>query len=119
MTIRFYFDEDGMQRGLVEALRLEEVDVLTALEAGMIERADEEHLKFATSQQRVLYSFNVADYCRLDSQFRGTGVPHAGIVLARQQQHSLGEQLRRLLKLRAGRSAEEMNSRIEFLNSWA
>jgi len=119
MTIRFYFDEDGMQRGLIEALRSQEVDVLTALEAGMIERADAEHLKFAASQQRVLYSFNVADYCRLDSEFRSAGIPHAGIVLARQQQHSVGEQLRRLLNLWTARSAEEMNSRIEFLNNWA
>jgi hypothetical protein len=118
MTVRFYFDEDGMQRGLVEALRLREIDVQTALDAGMIERTDEEHLRFSTSRGRVLYSFNVADYCRLDAEFRKAGHSHAGIVLARQQRHSLGEQLRRLLKLTATRSAEDMLNAVEFLSHW-
>jgi hypothetical protein len=36
------------------------IDVQTALEAAMIERADEDHLAFATAQDRVLCSFSVA-----------------------------------------------------------
>ena len=58
MTIRIYVDEDAMDRDLVEGLRARGVDVLTALEAGMIERSDEEHLDFATREGRILYSFN-------------------------------------------------------------
>jgi hypothetical protein len=34
------FDEDSMHRSLVRALRARGVDVITALDAGMIERAD-------------------------------------------------------------------------------
>jgi hypothetical protein len=45
MKIRLYVDEDSMRHALVEALRARGVDVLTALEAGMIERKDEEHLE--------------------------------------------------------------------------
>jgi len=41
------------------------------------------------------------------------------VVLARQQHLSLGEQLRRLLKLQAAKSADEMIGRIEFLSNWA
>lgn len=119
MSFCIYLDEDSMQRGLIDALRLREVDVLTALEAGMIERRDEDHLQFAASQRRVLFSFNVSDYCRLDSEFRRAGRFHAGIILARQQQLSIGEHLRRLLKLRASRTEEEMSGRIEFLSNWA
>ena len=48
MTIRLYIDEDSMQSALVRALQARGVDVLTALEAGMIERSDEEHLEYAT-----------------------------------------------------------------------
>ena len=40
--IRLYFDEDSMRRSLVRALRARGVDVITALDAGMIERDDAE-----------------------------------------------------------------------------
>jgi hypothetical protein len=114
VTIRLYLDEDSMDRALVAALRARGVDVLTAQEARMIERPDEDHLRFATHEGRVLYSFNVADYCRL----HGQGQPHAGMVLAQQQRYSVGEQLRRLLRLMGSRSAEDMKAHLEFLSAW-
>jgi hypothetical protein len=48
MQIKLYLDEDAMDADLANALRLRGVDVLTALEAGMIEKPDGDHLKFAT-----------------------------------------------------------------------
>ena len=42
MTIRLYVDEDALDKDLVRALRARGVDVVTALEASMIERPDEE-----------------------------------------------------------------------------
>lgn len=62
MTLRLYFDEDTMDTDLVHALRIRGVGVTTVLEQGMIRRDDIEHLEFATSQGRALYSFNVGDY---------------------------------------------------------
>jgi hypothetical protein len=59
MTIRLYFDEDSMRRSLVRSLRARGIDVVTALDAGMIECKDAEHLDYATEQGRVLCSFNV------------------------------------------------------------
>jgi len=41
VTIRLYIDEDAMDKDLVQALRARGVDVMTALDAGMIERSDE------------------------------------------------------------------------------
>jgi hypothetical protein len=38
MTVRLYVDEDAMDSDLVQALRVRGGDVVTALEAGMIER---------------------------------------------------------------------------------
>jgi len=43
-----------MRGALVRALRARGVDVLTALDAGMIERSDKEHLKYAMKEGRVL-----------------------------------------------------------------
>jgi hypothetical protein len=50
-----HFDEDSMSRGLVEALRLRNVDVETATDAGLVPASDEEHLAYATAAERVLY----------------------------------------------------------------
>lgn len=107
MKIRLYLDEDSMRRTLVETLRARGVDVLTTLEVGMIERMDQEHLEYATSQGRVLFSFNVGDFYRLHTTFLAQGKSHAGIILARQQHYSVGEQMRRLLKLIATKSEEK------------
>ena len=107
-----------MRSALVRALRARRVDVLTALEAGMIERSDEEHLEYAAKEGRVLYSFNVKDFYRLHQEYLARGRSHAGIILARQQHYSVGKEIRRLLKLVATRSAEEMRNRVEFLSAW-
>jgi hypothetical protein len=66
-----------MDKDLMQALRARSVDVVTALEAGMIERQDEEHLEYAAAQERVLYSFNVRDFYRLHTDFwhRGDRMP--------------------------------------------
>ena len=108
-----------MDRALVRALRARGVDVTTALEEGMIEREDAEHLNYATEQGRVLYSFNQEDFYRLHMTYLAQGKSHAGIILARQQHYSVGEQMRRLLRLIATRSADEMKNWIEFLSAWS
>ena len=107
-----------MQRSLVRALRARGVDVVTALDAMMIEQGDAEHLDYATQQGRVLCSFNVGDFFRLHTDYIAQGKPHAGIILMRQQHYSVGEQMRRLLRLLANKSAEDMKNWIEFLTAW-
>lgn len=84
----------------------------------MIEREDREQLEYATVQGRVLYSFNVADFYHLHTIFLTQGRSHTGIILAQQQHYSVGEQMRRLLKLIASRSAEDMKNQVEFLSAW-
>ena len=102
----------------MRTLRARGVDITTALDEGMIERSDAEHLDYATTQGRVLYTFNVADFYRLHTNYLAQGKTHAGIILARQQRYSVGEQMRRLLKLVATKSAEEMQNSVEFLHAW-
>ena len=116
--IRLYLDEDSMSRALVRALRARGVDVVTALEAGMIERSDAHHLDYATQQGRASFSFNVPDGHQIYSDYLTQGTDQSGIVLARQQAYSISDQTRRLLKLIAALSAEEMRNRVEFLGAW-
>ncbi len=51
-----------MDGDVVRGLRSRGIDAITAADAGMIRRKDEEHLHFATVQGRALYSFNVGDF---------------------------------------------------------
>ena len=118
MRISLYFDEDAQRLALIQALRVRGVDVLAAWDAGMRQQDDEAHLSLATAQGRVLYGFNVGDYFRLHTAFLAQDRTHAGIVLARQQHYSVGEQMRRLLRLVATKSVEEMRNQIEFLSDW-
>jgi hypothetical protein len=117
MSIRLYLDEDCARRALVSALRMRAADVLTPAEAGMVEREDADHLDYATSEGRVLYSFNVRDFPRIHTEYLSQGKSHAGIVIG-QRGISVGDQMRGLLRLIAMRSAEEMIDQLEYLSAW-
>ena len=43
---------------------------------------------------------------------------HAGIILANQQQYSVGEQMRRILRLSAAKTSNDMKNWVEFLSAW-
>jgi hypothetical protein len=118
MTIRLYCDEDSMCHARVLALRKRRMDILTAHEAGATKETDEQQLAFAAAKGRTIYSFNVGDFCRLHARWLAEQRPHAGIVLAQQQQFTIGEQLRRLARLVGALSDEEMRNRLEFLGDW-
>ena len=116
--LRLYGDEDSMDQDWVRALRARGMDVTTALEENMVSREDERHLDCATQQGRVLFSFNRGDFYRLHTQYLSQGKSHAGIILANQQQYSVGDQTRRVLRLVAAKSADDMQNWVEFLSAW-
>jgi hypothetical protein len=116
--IRLYVDEDATQSRLVAALRLRAVAVVTVLDVQRFGRSDEDQLAFATGQGYVLYTFNVADFHRIHLQWRNAGREHAGMILAQQQRFPIGEQLRRILRLRAAVSSEGIRNQVEFLSDW-
>jgi DNA-binding transcriptional MerR regulator len=118
MQIRLYLDEDAQRGSLVKALRERGVNVQTADEAGMRYRDDADHLDYATAQGRVLYSFNVGDFNRLHAEYVCQNKSHAGVILAAQRKFSVGEQLRRLLRIITAKSAEQMRDNVEFLGAW-
>jgi hypothetical protein len=116
--IKLYFDEDAMHNRLITALRSRGVTVVTVMDAGLTEKNDEEQLAFATELECVLYTFNVSDFFRLHTQWISAGREHAGIILAPQQRFSVGEQLRRILLLRATTTTANMRNQVEFLANW-
>jgi hypothetical protein len=111
-------DEDSMDQALNRALRARAVDVQTALEAGMIERSDSDHLAYATEQGRVLCTYNIRDFWAIHLELLNHDRPHAGLILMPQQRFPLGELLRRLLSLSNILTQPEMVSRAEFISNW-
>jgi hypothetical protein len=116
--IEIYIDEDAMDSDLVAALRSRGVGVITALETGLIETSDDEQLAVAAEHGCVLYTFNVSDFYRLHTVWVAAGREHGGMILAPQQRFSVGEQLRRILRLRAATSIARMRNHVEFLGNW-
>ena len=113
--IWLYVDEDAAEHAVLESLRSRGIDVLTVLEAGLTSATDEEQLDFATSQGRSIYTLNVVDFCRLHRDFLSRGKEHAGVMVIPCQRYSIGEKIRRIMKLIGSASAEEMRNRLEFL----
>lgn len=118
MKISLYLDEDARDKGLFRSLSGNGVNVITVREAGRIGYSDLEQLEWAAAQGRVIYTFNRRDFFHLHTEFLTQGRSHAGIILAPQQRFSVGEQMRRLLKLIEAKSAEDMHNQVEFLNAW-
>ncbi len=107
-----------MKARLAAALRLRGFDVLTPHDSGLLRADDEAQLEFATKTERVLYSFNISDFCRLHSAWLADGRDHAGMILAAQQIHSIGEQVRRISRIDSAWTIVEMRNRVEFLSNW-
>lgn len=115
--IRLFIDEDSMDQRFVSALRARGVDVITVGEMGTTSFTDEDQLILATEQQRVLYTFNVGDFCQLHNIYMAESRTHTGIVIS-SQDYSVGEQMRRVLKLIAVKTAEEMVNQLVFLSAY-
>jgi Tfp pilus assembly protein PilZ len=65
-----------------------------------------------------LYSFNIADFHEIHMEWMATGRVHGGIILAQQKRYSIGEQIRRLVRLISSSTGEAIRNRDEFLSQW-
>ena len=116
--IHFYLDEDSVEKSLIAAFRNARLDVVTVTDVDRQSYSDEDQLIWATEQERVIYSYNRRDFCRLHSEFLAAKRNHAGIVLLQQQRYSVGQQLQGVLKLVATLSGEEMVNQLVFLSAY-
>ncbi|MCP4708703.1 MAG: hypothetical protein GY869_08770 [Planctomycetes bacterium] len=114
--IKLYLDEDTISRALINALRSRNVDILTAKEADLIQIPDQDHLEYATSLNRTVFTFNTRDFVRLHTAYLSASRHHTGIIVSNQA--PVGVIVRRLLKLLDARSAAEMHDWLEYLSNW-
>ena len=112
---KLYVDEDASQEAVVSALRRKGIDVLTAYDAGREGRTDEDHLRFAATQGRAVYSLNVSDFTRIHAEFLSRGEEHAGIIIIPRQRYRIGEKARRLQELLESTDADGLRNSLHFL----
>jgi len=119
VAFALYFDEDSVNRALIRARRARGMDVTNAVDAGYVGSPDVTQLEHATAQGRVLFTYNVGDFLDLHTRLRQQAGSLAGLILAVQQRYSVGEQMRRILRMNRERSTDDMRNRVEFLTAWS
>jgi predicted nuclease of predicted toxin-antitoxin system len=80
LGIRLYLDEN-MDPRVADGLNQLGFDVTHAVREGNVRLADEEHLRYATTQGRACVSHNFSDFTRIHTEFLQRGEAHAGVVL--------------------------------------
>jgi uncharacterized protein with PIN domain len=108
-VIRFHLDEH-IATAIADGLRLHGIDVTTTIDVRLEGADDEDHIRFAADQGRVILT-NDRDFLAHHDR----GVAHAGIAYYQQQQRSIGEVIQYLVLMDACLSPDEMVGRVEFI----
>ena len=106
--IRFYTDEN-VEGAVIDGLRRRGIDVMSAPDAGMMAKSDEEHLALAASLGRVVFTYD-SDFLRLNSR----GLSHTGIVYTHQRS-SISRAINGLTQVYETKSPEDMIGHVEFI----
>ena len=78
MALKFYLDTH-VAKAVAEQLRISGLDVIRCEEVGMSDASDEDHLAYATREQRIILSQD-EDFTILDARWRQGGRYHGGIM---------------------------------------
>lgn len=79
--VSLYLDE-MIPAVLAVVLRQYGYDVLTAKEADMLAKSDEEQLAFAASNRKAIITFNIKDFVLLHQSWLSEGKRHFGIIVS-------------------------------------
>ncbi len=107
--IRFFLDQNVLG-GTAPWLRALGIDVVSAQELGRCGLPDPDQLAFATTEGRVVVTFD-RDYLALHT----SGVPHTGITWCRQDKYGVGQLIHALEILHGVMTAAEMIDHLEYL----
>jgi len=113
--IKLFIDED-VPEAIAMALRLRGYDVITVKETDRKGITDVEQLKYASSEERIIFTHNIADFCKIHSDFIKRGLGHSGIILSKQL--PIGVIVKALLKLLSNVSREQVKNKVIWLSNW-
>jgi uncharacterized protein with PIN domain len=108
-ALKVYIDEN-LSPKIAEQLQVRGIDAVTVQMLGKRGEIDENHLALATTLGRVLVTSD-SDFIELAS----SGVEHFGIIFGVQEDHSIGDWVKKLELFCFVYSAEEMINRVEYL----
>jgi predicted nuclease of predicted toxin-antitoxin system len=106
-SIRFYADQH-FPGPVVAGLRRRGIDIVTCQEMDKCATPDLEQLEFATSEGRVLVTFDT-DFLAIHQ----AGTPHRGIIWCPAAKYSIGELIQVLLLVNAVMTPTEMVNHLE------
>ncbi len=102
-----------MHSNLGSILRKRGFDVEHAQELGRKGKSDTEQLMYAVKEKRCLITFNVKHFVLLHNDYVNTGREHWGIIVSKQL--SIGETIRRVLRVLQSNSQDSLKNRLLFL----
>jgi predicted nuclease of predicted toxin-antitoxin system len=108
-VIQYHLDQH-VDSAVARGLRLRGINVTTTAEAGLQDAPDEDHIAYAFSSSRVIFTQD-DDYPRMHSQ----GVKHGGIVYAKQGTRSVGQIIQFLELMSQCLEQEDMVGQVEYL----
>lgn len=109
-----YLDEDSSEHAVLNALREAGYDVTSAVEEGRANRdiSDQEQLEYASSEGRMLFSFNKQDYIPIHKKWFEQGREHCGILLAEKQKSTTKSLISEIAKFLEAYTKEEAYNQI-------
>ena len=110
-NIRYYLDEN-VPVAVAAQLARRGIEAVTVRALGLRGDSDMNHLQRATSLGYVFCTHD-ADFIELAM----SGIPHAGIVFGQQHKHGVAVWVSFLELVYEVYSAEEMENRVEYVNS--
>ncbi len=113
--IKLYLDEN-VPEAIAVALRLRGYDIKTVKDAGRKGISDIDQLKYSTSEDRAIFTFNTADFYKIHTEFIKEGINHRGIILSKQL--SIGTIVKALSKLLSSINRKNLQNNIIWLSDW-
>lgn len=108
-AIRYYMDQH-YPGPVTQGLRQRGIDVRTTQEAGRCGSSNADQLALASSEERVMVTFD-PDYLALHR----SGIFHAGIAWCPQQKYGIGMLVQLLELLHGIANRGQMRNRVEYL----
>jgi len=109
---KLFIDEDVHDK-LADVLCSCGVDAINTREVNRKGLSDKEQLRYAISQKRAIFSFNMVDYEKLAVRLFNENKTHFGVIVS--PQRGFRETLNKLLGLLRETSADELKNQLIYL----
>ncbi|MBI4649881.1 DUF5615 family PIN-like protein [Candidatus Desantisbacteria bacterium] len=113
--IKLYLDEN-VPESVAIALRLRGYDIITVKEATLKGLSDIDQLKYATSENMTIFTFNIADFYKIHIEFIKNKINHNGIILSKQL--PIGTIVKALSRLLSNADRNNLQNNIIWLSDW-